>query len=210
MLLWTVKNRTGMSVACTGKYTQDEAEPFSQLKDDWKITKMWLNGIPLPFSHLSRPFSYNSVHWMAEIHPVTVVYRGWQGCTVGDRGLCGGMCTVANRGLQGVQGLTGGAQGMTGKTQRVTGKDKGIFIRTWVLKASNVNCLLFQVIYMKGCFVLWPLPLIKKKNMTPLPRTPFSKHLLSGWLSPPITQVICTLKWFLSLTTTSKVLRGKE
>lgn len=27
-------------------------------KSDWKVTKMWLNGLALQFSHLSRPFSY--------------------------------------------------------------------------------------------------------------------------------------------------------
>lgn len=36
----------------------------------WKVTDIWLNGIALPFSHISRPLSLYSVDWMAEIHPV--------------------------------------------------------------------------------------------------------------------------------------------
>lgn len=44
--------------------------PFSQLKCDWKETEMLLNGIVMPFSHISRPFSEHSVDWVAEIHPV--------------------------------------------------------------------------------------------------------------------------------------------
>lgn len=55
--------------------------------------------------------------------------------TGGDRGTHG-MCTRADRGLQGVHGLTLGAQEMTGKSQGVTGED--IFIRTgFFFRASS-------------------------------------------------------------------------
>lgn len=38
-----------------------ETEPFSQLKEDWKTTKMGLKDRTLPFSQLSRPFNKHSV-----------------------------------------------------------------------------------------------------------------------------------------------------
>lgn len=44
--------------------------PISQQKCDWKIAETWLDGIALPFSKVSRPFSKHSAYWMAEIHPV--------------------------------------------------------------------------------------------------------------------------------------------
>lgn len=61
-------------------------------------------------------------------------YSGLQGMTGGDSGTHG-MCTKADRGLQGVHGLTLGAQEMTGKTHGVTGED--IFIRTGFFRASS-------------------------------------------------------------------------
>lgn len=53
---------------------------------------------------------------------VMVADRGWQGRTgvIGAYSGTQGMCTVANSGLKGVQGLC------TGKTQEVTGKDGGL------------------------------------------------------------------------------------
>lgn len=61
-------------------------------------------------------------------------YSGLQGMTGGDSGTHG-MYTRADRGLQGVHGLTLGAQEMTGKSPGVTGED--IFIRTGFFRASS-------------------------------------------------------------------------
>lgn len=58
-----------------------------------------------------------------EIQWLTGDDRGVQGLTRAYSGTHG-MCTVADGGLQGVQGC---ARGMTGKTQGVTGKDIGDF-----------------------------------------------------------------------------------
>ena len=42
-------------------YTQDESLQSGHLNRDWNVTKMWLNGICVPFSQFHRPFSYHSV-----------------------------------------------------------------------------------------------------------------------------------------------------
>lgn len=71
------------------------------------------------------------------------MHRDIQWLTVGDRGAHGvtgadsgahGMCTVADRGLQGVQGMTGDDRESTWSDR----ERQGIFIRTRVFKASSV------------------------------------------------------------------------
>lgn len=43
-------------------------------KVNWKVTERGLKGIAMPLSHLSRPFSYRLVDWMAEVYPVERMY----------------------------------------------------------------------------------------------------------------------------------------
>lgn len=50
--------------------TQEEALPFSQLNFNWMELEMWLNGTGMSFSHHLSTFSYLSVDWMTQTHPV--------------------------------------------------------------------------------------------------------------------------------------------